>query len=351
MTVKKYDAFTLAEVLITLGVIGVVAAITMPMLITNINERINSERQANIVYKITQAMEQMRAHGKLISYDSTESFVDELQKYLKITKRCDSEHIAECWPVETVTKGDGEEFSIADAKKGKNLSLTTDTNNVGLILADGASLILNYNTSFEGLDIGDKVETSSISLPVGNNKTKVFQYTTNVTGPIAFIMDVNGKKGPNSETRDNKYHDIRNFGGALLTEGTPAFTCPGDTYNDTCVYYIGNSYSSISCTDSTSDNYQYCLPYSSGYGNDYWAGANAKCASMNMSLPTIEQLQNIYNNRANYPSLPPLGWTWTSEIYNYYGYDEHRAYVVDFSMDGYLDNGYKDNPNYAVCVK
>ena len=50
-------AFTLAEVLITLGIIGVVAAITMPTVIANINERVNSERQANIAQNITQAME------------------------------------------------------------------------------------------------------------------------------------------------------------------------------------------------------------------------------------------------------------------------------------------------------
>ena len=83
---KRKTAFTLAEVLITLAVIGVVAAITMPMLISNINERVNSERQANIVYKVTQAMEHMRALGKLTAYDSTESFVNELQKHLKIQK-------------------------------------------------------------------------------------------------------------------------------------------------------------------------------------------------------------------------------------------------------------------------
>ena len=71
------NAFTLAEVLITLGVIGVVAAITMPMLITNINDRANSERHANSAYKMTQAMEQMRAHGKLTAYDSTSAFRSE----------------------------------------------------------------------------------------------------------------------------------------------------------------------------------------------------------------------------------------------------------------------------------
>ena len=38
---KISKGFTLAEVLITLGIIGVVAAMTMPTLITNVQERVN----------------------------------------------------------------------------------------------------------------------------------------------------------------------------------------------------------------------------------------------------------------------------------------------------------------------
>lgn len=40
MTKKEKTAFTVAEVLITLGVIGVVAALTMPILIQKVEERI-----------------------------------------------------------------------------------------------------------------------------------------------------------------------------------------------------------------------------------------------------------------------------------------------------------------------
>ena len=290
---KRKIAFTLAEVLITLGVIGVVAAITMPMLITNINERVNSERQANIVYKITQAMEQMRAHGKLTRYSTTEAFVDELQKYLKITKRCDADHIAECWPTDTVIKSDETEYNIADAKTGENLSLTTDTNNVGLILADGGSLILNWDPTFSGLDVGDKVIASSIVLPVGNNKSKVYEYTTSVTAPVAFITDVNGKRGPNSETINGKYKDIRSFGGARLATSQPA--CIGNYYNDYCVYFVGTAYPSVNCNNPSDENYSFC--YLGGDINDstdYWAGAKYKCSSMGMRLPEISEVRSIY---------------------------------------------------------
>ncbi|MBO6087143.1 prepilin-type N-terminal cleavage/methylation domain-containing protein [bacterium] len=222
------NAFTLAEVLITLGVIGVVAAITMPTVIANINERVNSERHANIAMKVTQAMEQMRAHGLLNnSYGTTEAFVDELQKYLKIAKRCDSSHIAECWPTEKVIDSNGDEFEISKAKTGKNLSLSTSTNNVGLVLADGASMILNYNPSDAlTLDVGDGVTAYKKLLPIGGGKEKEFAYSTNVTNSIDFITDVNGGKGPNKEKSD-KYYDIRNLRGARFVKGCAGIEMDG----------------------------------------------------------------------------------------------------------------------------
>ena len=39
LTSTKLTAFTLAEVLVTLGIIGIVAAITIPSLITNYQEK------------------------------------------------------------------------------------------------------------------------------------------------------------------------------------------------------------------------------------------------------------------------------------------------------------------------
>ena len=212
-------AFTLAEVLITLGVIGVVAAITLPAIMENVTERVNSERQANIAQKITQAMEQMRAHGLLnIQYASTDAFVDELQKYLKVAKRCDASNIADCWPTDKVTTSDGEEFEVSKAKTGVNLSLSTETNNVGLILADGASIILNYNPATQGLDVGDRVEAKPKSLPVGFGQSKNFAYTSDVTNGIDFVMDVNGGKSPNSEV-ESRARDIRSFKSAKFSKG------------------------------------------------------------------------------------------------------------------------------------
>ena len=79
-------AFTLAEVMIVLVVIGIVAIIVLPHFIENVAERVNSNREANIAQKVTKAVEQMAALGEYDAFSTTEEFVDVLQKHLKIAK-------------------------------------------------------------------------------------------------------------------------------------------------------------------------------------------------------------------------------------------------------------------------
>ncbi len=208
--------FTLVEILITLAVIGIVSVLTIPTLISNINERSNSERAANIVQKIDKSMNVMRADGKLLTvYNSTDEFVDELQNYLKISSRCDSEHIDDCWPTDYVMTTDGEKYNISKAKIGVKLGFEGRIGeNVGIILTDGSSLILSYNPNSEAISDSDSIEINKAILPVGFGKTKEYVYGSSAMSPIAFIMDVNGNRLPNSEPKDDKIYDIRDFGGA-----------------------------------------------------------------------------------------------------------------------------------------
>ena len=341
---KQKVAFTLAEVLITLGIIGVVAAITMPTVIANINERVNSERQANIAQKVTQAMELMRAHGLLnTQYANTDAFVDELQKYLKIAKRCDSEHIAECWPTATVTTADGEEFEVSKAKKGSNLKHENNkTNNVGLVLADGASLIMTYNENGGTLDVGDRVEAIKMSLPVGGGKMKEFPYSTSVAGSIDFVMDVNGGKGPNSETIGGKYHDIRSFNGAQFAKG---MVCDFEVGN-LCVKQL-TTYSCIdTCTDNTWDSRGITNTYCS---NNCWAGAKKACADIGMHLATRTgnnsgELADIYAAKSTNAKVPQSDWFWSSAE----GIDSY-AWSKSFG-NGYENDDFKIFHYGALCV-
>ena len=338
---KKKAAFTLAEVLITLGVIGVVAALTMPTLLKNIAERSNSEAQANLAQKITKSMDLMRADGGLErTYNSTDEFVDEFSKYIKISTRCDADHIADCWPTKTVTTTDGETYDVSKAKTGKNLNLKDNkSNNVGIILADGATLILTYNPNAGIIGDGDTVTPSFADLPIGFGRTKKFAYTTSVTDSIDFVMDVNGFKGPNSEARNGKQYDIRSFKVAKFSTG-----CAGvDVPNIGCVYVL-SSYSPIKAGSEEMKKWD---PKYTVYDN-YWAGAKKACDELGMSLPDKSKLQSLAKKTTaekEQLGLPTSGWFWSSSEYY-----EPFAYAVGFG-NGDTRYIYKDNGAYKVlCV-
>ena len=348
--VSKRIAFTLAEVLITLGVIGVVAALTMPTLLKNIAERSNSEAQANLAQKITKSMDLMRADGGLErTYNSTDEFVDEFSKYIKISTRCDADHIADCWPTKTVTTTDGETYDVSKAKTGKNLNLKDNkSNNVGIILADGATLILTYNPNAGIIGDGDTVTPSFADLPIGFGRTKKFAYTTSVTDPIDFVMDVNGFKGPNSEARNGKQYDIRSFKVARFSKG-----CAGNTIDGIgCVYQLP-SYSPIKGGSEEmkkwDSNWTAEKVGSSWASRDnYWAGAKKACDDIGMSLPDYSKLESIYKAGKKDSSLGlPIGiglWFWSSS--------ESRAdtaFGVSFYGGATIIN-YKTVDTNVLCV-
>ena len=289
----------------------------MPTLLKNIAERSNSEAQANLAQKITKSMDLMRADGGLErTYNSTDEFVDEFSKYIKISTRCDADHIADCWPTKIVTTTDGETYDVSKAKTGKNLNLKDNkSNNVGIILADGATLILTYNPNAGIIGDGDTVTPSFADLPIGFGRTKKFAYTTSVTSSIDFVMDVNGFKGPNSEARNGKQYDIRSFKVAKFSKGCAGVEVP----NIGCVYQLP-SYSPL---DTRKDeNKKYDSKYA--ISDNYWAGAKKACDDIGMSLPDKSKLQSIYRAAKKDSSLglPTSEVFWSSsELNTEYAYD------------------------------
>lgn len=87
------NAFTLAEVLITLGIIGVVAAMTLPSLVNKIQGK-ELEAQYNKAYSvISQAIQRMNADkGFVANYNSydipSREFANTFMKYFITSKNC-----------------------------------------------------------------------------------------------------------------------------------------------------------------------------------------------------------------------------------------------------------------------
>ena len=317
----------------------------MPTLLKNIAERSNSEAQANLAQKITKSMDLMRADGGLErTYNSTDEFVDEFSKYIKISTRCDADHIADCWPTKTVTTTDGETYDVSKAKTGKNLNLKDNkSNNVGIILADGATLILTYNPNAGIIGDGDTVTPSFADLPIGFGRTKKFAYTTSVTDSIDFVMDVNGFKGPNSEARNGKQYDIRSFKVAKFSKG-----CAGNEIKWLgCVSQLP-SYSPIKAGSDEMDKWdpKWNKTRYASYDN-YWAGAKKACDELGMSLPDKSKLQSIYDagEKDSSLGLPTSGWFWSSSE----GYAT-TAYGVTFAIGGTTNYTKNLSNGKVLCV-
>ncbi|MBD8964487.1 hypothetical protein EGQ77_07790, partial [bacterium] len=217
--------------------------------------------------------------------------------------------------------------------------------NVGIILADGATLILTYNPNAGIIGDGDTVTPSFADLPIGFGRTKKFAYTTSVTDPIDFVMDVNGFKGPNSEARNGKQYDIRSFKVAKFSKG-----CAGvDVDGIGCVYVLP-SYSPIKWDDPELTKYDPSWKQEGQWwsGKDnYWAGAKKACDDIGMSLPDKSKLYRLYEAAKKDSSLglPTDACFWlSSEL------DAERAHSVYF-YDGRMYGLFKYYSDYkALCV-
>lgn len=311
---EKKLAFTLSEVLIVVAILGVVAALVLPPFIQDFGERINSNRQANIVQKITKSVELMAASGDYEGIYTTDEFVDKLQKHLKIIKRCDANSIADCWPTKTIKTAKGEVYNVSNAKSSKDLHVKGNTDNVGLVLADGASIILTFNPNAPAISGDGGFTASKKELPIGRGKTKEFAYSSSATGAIDFVMDVNGAAGPNQEPDfDGNYYDIRSFKTAAFSQEVCA---GGIMIEKRCIVDVGEDYEPLDCTKN--ENTEYCYGCKQ-FAADYYAGGNKTCSDMGLRLLSAAEwktftsgstavisggrvLQDRYGNNAYHPT-------------------------------------------------
>lgn len=169
--------FTLAEVLITLGIIGVVAAMTMPTLINNINNKQNIAALKKAYSLISQAgVDVIRENGSLANLceaNDTDCVRDLFKGSLKVVKTCDKGAIeGNCW------------VHLNEWKRLNGDAAWSMESKAGVILNDGMFVLFGYrspNCNFvDGIDglMADVKECGDVS------------------------VDVNGFRGPNVMGKD-----------------------------------------------------------------------------------------------------------------------------------------------------
>ncbi len=212
----RRKAFTMAEILLSLTIIGVVAAITLPSLMANINERTwNTQRKA-LYARMSQAiamMPQVGGYGTLTEDENgsvtadtaAETFLtDGLSKVLKINNICDFDHLTDCGIPSSYTDMLGSQkklpatlhelhpaFSYTTVDTGSFVSVI-NTKTAAFETQNGESLVAYYNPTCKF----DYVNESTL-LSTGN--IVGFPQSTMC---VNFLYDLNGNKGPNTIGKD-----------------------------------------------------------------------------------------------------------------------------------------------------
>lgn len=177
-------AFTLAEVLVTLGIIGVISAMTLPTLVKNHQRQVYVTQLHKVVNEVSQALELYKNDNNAVGLLETPlrnnpaGLRDFVLRYFKVAKDCGTKY-APCY-ADTIKELDGsQEYMV------KNNQC-----NIVFTLASGAAICMDVAQNQDGYSYED--EDGNIVNVAGVNAKDV----------LYMEVDINGPKGPNLIGRD-----------------------------------------------------------------------------------------------------------------------------------------------------
>ncbi len=319
-------AFTMAEILLSLTIIGVVAAITLPSLTGNINERTwNTQRKA-LYARMSQAISLMPAlngYGTIKAETSegagdavdtaTETLItDGLAKVLKINNICDNTHLADCGVPTSYTDMLGSKKTLPTtlyelsswfrsvAYSGSSYS-TMDTKAAAFETQNGESIVAYYNQTCRTEYLNQESLTTS-----GN----VFGFPE-ANMCVNFIYDLNGTKGPNTVGKDIGIMTVFNSMDSNVVAPMPS---SASNAGNNATYAWTNA--AKACTNSDSES----------------------------RIPNIDELSALLINK-DIVNLTATADLWSGSVYN-----SERAWHVTTNLGLRYSNG-KSNTYYVRCIK
>ncbi len=158
---KSHEGFTLVEVLLAIGILGVVAAITIPALIQHTNRKDWMTALKKSYTILSEGFKQTEAlNGKIASWEEEEFYSNFIEGF-KVSKSCEG---SSCLPNEVYLNESG---------------FTSPENSKSYVLADGQAISLSLTDTNCATTVG------SLEGICGN-----------------VFIDVNGEKGPNTMGKD-----------------------------------------------------------------------------------------------------------------------------------------------------
>ena len=319
------SAFTMAEILLSLTIIGVVAAITLPSLTGNINERTwNTQRKA-LYARFSQAIALMPAlngYGTLTEGDSSTSAEDTaaetfvtagLAKVLKINNICDSEHLEDCGIADNIV-----------TLKGNTLSNFTTSYNT---LVDFNSMFAgSYSTSGVTYTYS-QLNTKAAAFETQNGESIVVYYNPNCVGDMGeteryfiqpkmcanFVYDLNASKGPNTVGKDIGFLTVMYPSDSVVVAPVPLVSA-----------------------------YGYNLKYEE---------ASQKCRALDSEsrLPNREEIVAMFVNRNLLYGTERTGTYWTTS--SFVSNSGILMWGLNFNIGHLFPCGKNATSNYYWCIK
>ena len=316
-------AFTLAEVLITLGIICIVAALTLPAFISNVQGRIQTKRVENINQKLSKVTDKMAVQSGLIGYPDTMAFVQEMKKHMSIAKVCDNSHLAECWGTTEVDVGKDKPWEISKTKTAKTLKINEPDNwadTVGIVTADGTPMILSYDK-----ECNFDVNNTGLQFDKSSGKS-------NTLACISGVFDWNGGARPNKLG-----DDVTLLGMASGLGSSCAFEVNGTCYT---APFTPTPMTAQECNEQKD---KLGIKYCRTDDMDYWAGAVKQCGGVS-KMPTMAQLGELASQL--YVGNPSIG---AKEDKEHIQFDTNSSTAKSLGLTPYfyLWSGEENSSDYA----
>lgn len=175
-------AFTLAEVLVTLGIIGVVSALTLPALVKNHQRQVYVIQLHKVYNEVQQAVDSYVTENNYVNLGESRirNNADELRrfvnKYFKVTQNCGT-HYTPCFEAEY------------SSLNGDTVSDIGSLCNIVVTIADGTAIC--WDVAPMDAEVDEDGNSFSSSNSVGSDGEV-----------IDLEVDINGKQGPNIYGRD-----------------------------------------------------------------------------------------------------------------------------------------------------
>ena len=334
----KHNAFTLAEVLITLVVIGVVAAITIPAVVQNTQDKEYNAMRQKVRTSIGEAFRLISINEENGDNLTTEEFTKTvLPRYLKIMKDCDN--ASECDFPTKVTRPDGSKLNtipttmrtitspygvtVESHIHGQYGTYTTTNpttqryNNAHFFQTmDGISVMYFYNPYcvFNAKERPYYWDATSAKSEI------VRQYSLD-TACFWGVYDMNGLKAPNRVGKDiGLFGTFYNGKNAVAHAILPSF---------------GEEKATAELTG----------------GSDHWLRANDYCNTLDggkkYRLPDVNELSLIFLNRKFVTDTNDNKWFWSGSALPGFAYMR----LVHFVAGDRSWHGRTSSNHYVRCVR